>query len=163
MVAAVRAAVRELAPALAVFDVQMLSSALARQIWAPRTLAVLLAVFATLALALAAMGVYGVTAYLVARRHREIGIRMALGARGSDVVGLVMRRGLRLAAAGVALGLLGTFAIGRVLSRMLGVTPTDPPLVLVAVTVLVAATALATLFPALRGTQVDPAVALRNE
>jgi putative ABC transport system permease protein len=124
----------------------------------------LLAFFSALALALAAVGIYGVLAYSVAERRHEIGIRVALGAQGRDIVRMVVRRTLALSVPGVVLGLLGALAVTRVIGRLLfGVKPNDP-VTLIAVAGLLAAVALiAALIPARRATRVDPLTALRTE
>jgi len=124
----------------------------------------LLATFAGVALTLGAVGIYGVVAYAVTRRTREIGVRMALGARASDVLAMVLREGGMLAASGVTLGIIGALATSRVLAGFLfGVTPLDPT-VFVAVPALLGAVALgACLLPARRAARVDPVTALRAE
>ena len=124
----------------------------------------LLAMFAAVALTLGAVGIYGVVAYAVARPTREIGVRMALGARSSDVLGMVLREGGLLTAFGVTLGIAGAFATSRVLARFLfGVTATDPA-VFVAVPAMLALVALgACAIPARRAARVDPVTALRSE
>ena len=113
---------------------------------------------------LVALGVFSVIAYTVARQTHEIGIRMAMGARAADVVRMVLRMGLQLVGLGVALGLLASFAVTRVIANQLwGVSPRDP-LTLVAVVAVVALAGLAACyFPARRATKVDPLVALRYE
>jgi predicted permease len=125
---------------------------------------VLLATFAFVALALGAVGIYGVVAYAVSRRTREIGVRMALGARATDVLGMVLRAGGWLTAAGVALGTVIALAASRLLAGFLfGVTPNDPA-VFIAVPALLAAVAVgACAIPARRAARVDPVVALRSE
>jgi predicted permease len=130
----------------------------------PRFTMTLLGVFATVALLLGAVGIYGVIACAVAQRTREMGVRMALGANGSDVLTMVLRKGATLAAVGAAIGLLGALAGSRLLAGMLyGVTPSDPA-VLVAVPVLLVGVALVASFvPAWRAAHVDPLSAMRVE
>jgi ABC-type antimicrobial peptide transport system permease subunit len=120
--------------------------------------------FAVLAVLLAATGIYGVMSYSVAQRSREIGIRMALGAGRRDVVRLVLRQGVVMIAAGVALGVTAALLLTRVLRSLLfGVSTTDPA-VFGAIVVLLSVTAwIATYLPARRATRVDPLVALRDE
>jgi putative ABC transport system permease protein len=124
----------------------------------------LLGAFAALALVLASVGIYGVIAFSVSQRTHEIGIRMALGARGSNVLGMVVRQALGLALAGAGLGLAGALGLTRLLSSLLfSVRPTDP-LTLAAVTlILVGVSAFASYIPARRATKIDPMEALRYE
>jgi len=125
---------------------------------------VLLGVFATVALLLACLGTYGVMTYAVTERTHEVGIRLALGAGRADVLRLVLGRGLRLAAAGIALGLVGAVAASRGLGSLLyGISATDPITLVVAVIALGSAAILASLLPARRATRVDPMIALRSE
>jgi putative ABC transport system permease protein len=129
-----------------------------------RTSMLLLLFFAALGLGLAALGLYGVLAYTVSQRTREIGVRMALGAVRRDVVRLVVGQGLRTAGLGLALGLVASLLLTRLLSKLLyGVSPTDPPTLAVALLLLAAAALLASWLPARRATAVDPVVALRCE
>ncbi|HLM56547.1 MAG TPA: FtsX-like permease family protein, partial [Pyrinomonadaceae bacterium] len=125
---------------------------------------VIFAVFAGAALALAVTGVYGVMSYAVARRTHEIGVRVALGARRRDILGLVLGRGMRLTLFGVAAGALGAVTSTRLMSGLLyGVSPSDPWSLLAVSALLVAVAFLACLIPAYRATKVDPVVALKTE
>jgi putative ABC transport system permease protein len=130
----------------------------------PRLYTLLLTLFAAAALLLAALGVYGILAFNVAERTREMGVRMALGAAGRDVVGLVVREGLLVALVGLTLGFGGSFASGRLLRQLLfGVSPTDL-VTFASVGLLLIAVALAACYlPARRAARVDPMVALRTD
>jgi len=124
----------------------------------------LLAVFATIALGLAAIGIYGLMSYTVNQRTHEIGIRMALGAKRREILHLVMRHGMMLAIVGVALGTVGALLLTRSLSSMLyGVGANDPTTLLSVATLLIGVAALASYIPARRAMRVDPMVALRYE
>ena len=160
---AMRRKTRELSPDVPV-RFTTLEASLADAVAAPRFRTLLLGIFAALAVSLASAGVYGVMAYTVGQRSSEIGLRMALGASSGDVLKLVLRQGLALAAAGVALGLAGAAAATRLLTTMLfEVKPTDP-LSYVAAAALLALVALAASYiPARRAARVDPLVALRQE
>ncbi|MGE5744973.1 MAG: ABC transporter permease, partial [Gemmatimonadota bacterium] len=157
-------AMRAADPAIPVGLVRTMDDVLATSLAVRRFEMVLLALFAGLAATLAAVGIYGLMSYLVTQRVREFGIRVALGARRRDVFGIVMRRGVILAATGIVLGLLGALALTRLLaSQLYGVRPVDL-LTLAAVTGGVVLLALAACYiPAWRGTKVDPVVALRTE
>ena len=161
---AVTGAIHDVDRGLAVFGVEPVRVTLSRSIGQQRFTMLLLGLFAAVALGLAAVGIHGVLSYGVTERRRELGIRMALGARASDIVGLVMREGLGLAAAGLALGLAGAFVMTRFLASLLfGVTPTDPATLagVVATLAIVALAAIAA--PARRAATVDPLVTLRSE
>jgi predicted permease len=161
---AVSAQVRGLDPALPVYEVRTLAEHARGSSFPQRLGGSLLAVFGVLALALAAIGLYGVLAYSVGQRTREIGIRVALGAAASDVFRMVMRQGVAVAAVGVVLGLLAALPAARALRALLvGVGPWDPLSFAVVTAALLAAAAAACAVPARRATRVDPAVALRAE
>jgi putative ABC transport system permease protein len=158
---------REVAAAdreLAVFGVASMDELLADSVALRRFSMLLLGVFAAVAVALACVGLYGVISYSVAQRTREIGLRVALGARPRDVLRLVLGRGLGLAGLGIVLGLAGGLAVTRVISSLLFGVGARDPLTFAAVAALLSLVALAAcLFPARRATKVDPMVALRYE
>jgi putative ABC transport system permease protein len=164
MLMAMRQQVSQLDPALPIFEINTMKEMRDHNVAPDRLNLVLLSGFAALALILAIIGLYGLLAFTVAQRQREIGIRMALGAQRFDVLNLVVGQGMRLILAGVVIGLLGSFALTRVLAGVLfKVEPTDP-LTLVTVTFSLCVVALlACYIPARRATKVDPMVALRFE
>jgi putative ABC transport system permease protein len=161
---AVRAAVRDIDPALPVFGMQVMTDLVADSLVRPRFLSILLGSFSVIALVLAAVGIYGVMAYSVSQRTQEIGVRMALGARSSNVMKMVLAQGTKLAAIGVGIGLAGAFALTRLMSTLLfEVSVTDPATFAAVVALLTIVALLACYVPARRATKVDPMVALRIE
>jgi predicted permease len=157
-------AVSEVDPAVPTGSVFLLERRLSESVAGPRFSAQLLGTFAVLALAMACFGIYGVTSYSVVRRTREIGIRMALGARSGSVVGLLLRRGSFLVALGTLCGGLAALAVSRYLRSLLFETsPTDVPTFVVMGLVLPSVGVLASYVPALRATRVDPLEAVRLE
>jgi len=161
--ASIRAAIRELDPNLPVMDMKTFQHQLDESLVAERMIATLSSTFGMLATVLAIIGLYGVMAYMVVRRSREIGIRMALGAQAGTVVWLVMREVLILVTAGVAVGLPAAYGLSRLVhAQLFDVEPSDPVSMLGA-TVLLAVVALAAGYiPARRAAGYDPVDVLRN-
>jgi putative ABC transport system permease protein len=164
MVSAVANAVREVDPGMPLHDIFTMDDLVSNSLSQQRFNMLLLGAFAGLALLLAAVGIYSVLSYSVKRSVREIGIRLALGARLSDELRRVVFEGMKPTLVGVAIGAAGALLLGRVLSSLVfGIKPSDP-VTFVAVTALLAVIALlASLIPAYRATRVDPMVALRYE
>jgi predicted permease len=164
LTSALKKEIREIDPDLPMTAISTMTQRVDESLARRRFGMVLLAVFAGLALVLATMGIYGVMAYLVSQGTRELGIRMALGATRGDILSLVVRQGMVLASAGVAIGLAGAFVFTRLLRSLLfGVGATDP-LTFGAITVLLGATALlASYIPARRAARIDPIASLRCE
>jgi putative ABC transport system permease protein len=159
-----RTAVRELDPQLALFNVRNTIDRVNRSASQPRLNATLVGLFAAVAALLAALGIYGVLAYLVSQRRQEIGIRMALGAGRSTVVRLILGRAVWLTGTGVVAGVLGALAISRWISAlMFGVSAKDPSTFAAAITLVVLVALIASYAPARRATRVDPLAALRSE
>ncbi len=164
LVAGARAAVRELDPDLAVFQVRTMEQALRRSMTARATYSWLLAVFALLALLLALGGTYGVTGYLASQRTREMGIRIALGARTADIRRSVLKGSLGVVVVGMIFGALSSIAAASQISSLLfGVSPRDPVVLVGAVLVLGLTALAASWFPAVRASRVDPMTTLRSE
>jgi len=164
LISAVRGVVKDLDRDQPVYGVASMEQLLSRSTAPRRFNMTLLAVFAALALILAGVGVYGVMAYAVTERTREIGIRMALGAQTSDALKLVIRQGMRMTLIGVALGLMGAFALTWLMKSLLfDVKPTDPMTFIVIALLLTVVALLACWIPARRAAKVDPIVALRCE
>jgi putative ABC transport system permease protein len=164
LASAARGAIRDVDPGLAVFAVEPLTETLSRSVSERRFTMLLLGLFAAIALVLAAVGIHGVLSYGVVQRTREIGIRVALGARPASVLRLIVGQGVILAVIGVAVGLAGAFALTRLLATLLfGVTPTDMTTMAAVVVVLAGTAVLASYLPARRAMRVDPSIALRAE
>lgn len=164
LAASLRSAVWSIDPNQPVGTMITMEEYIARSVTAPRFYTMLLTAFATLAMALAAIGVYGTMTYTVGQRNRELGIRIALGARSDDMRMLVVRQGMKLIFAGLLLGLGGSILLSRALaSFVFGVTTTDAPTFVAAAAVLAATGLAACYIPAVRATRVDPLTALRSE
>jgi putative ABC transport system permease protein len=162
--AAVREQLRSLDSRIPIYDVKTMNDVIANAASQPRFSTFLLTVFATAALLLAGIGIYGVMAYSVTQRTQEIGIRLALGAQRADVFKLVLGHGLKITLIGITLGIAASFALTRFMSSLLfGVSDTDP-LTFISVSLLLTAVSLVACYvPARRATRVDPIVALRHE
>ena len=164
VVSAVKQAVQAVDKDQPLAQVKTMEQLLSESVGQRRLSMLLLGLFATIALVLASIGIYGVMSYSVAQRAHEIGIRMALGAARGNVLQLVMRQGMSLVVIGLALGILGAMAVTRLLATQLfGVEPTDPATFTLVAIGLALVALVATLVPALRATRVDPLVALRQE
>jgi putative ABC transport system permease protein len=159
---AIRQQVFAIDKSMPIYEVSTMDQLLSNSVVQPRLNLTLLVTFAALALALAAVGIYGVMAYVVTQRTREIGIRIAVGAQTEDVLRQVLTEGARLAAIGLALGLVGSLATSRLIATLLfGVKPTDPLTFAAVAVILTSVTLAACYIPARRATRVDPMVALR--
>jgi putative ABC transport system permease protein len=160
----VRAALSAFDPGLPTGEYQELEQLIDHAVGPRRLITRLLGFFSSLALAMAAIGLYGVMAFAVTQRQQEIGIRMAIGAQGEDILRMILRGGLRLVAVGIAVGLIGSLALTRLLqSQLFGISAYDP-VTFAGIAGLLAIVAIAAcLFPALRATRVDPMIALRAE
>ena len=163
VMAAVRAQMRELDRDLPVSQLRQLDELVSSSVSRPRFYTVLLGVFASIALVLAAVGIYGVISYAVSLRTRELGIRIALGATGRQVSRLVLRQGVALALVGVVVGGVGSFWLTGLLSKLLfGVAPKDPLTFVGVAALLTTIAALASYVPARRAANVDPLLAMRE-
>ena len=162
--AAARGAIRSVDKGIPVYNVRTMNDVLATSVSQQRVSVLLLSAFAGVALLLAMIGIYGVTAYYVTQRTQEIGIRIALGAQVGDVMNLVLRSGMVLAIAGIALGIAGAFALTRLMTSLLfAVKPTDAATFVTVSLCLLVTALIACYIPARRATKVDPLVALRYE
>jgi putative ABC transport system permease protein len=162
--AEVSRAVHALDPQQPVYRVRMMAELLAASVEQPRFTTLLLSAFAALAFVLAIVGIYGVTSYSVSQRTREIGVRLALGARPGELIAMAVRRGMLLAAIGVTLGLIGAIAATHLMTDLLfGVTPTDPATLGAAVVALILSSLVATYVPAARAATVAPASVFKAE
>jgi predicted permease len=164
LTSAVRAAVNSVAPGQPIFGVRTMEQVVSQSLSNRRLYLVLIGVFASVAVALACAGVYGVLSYLVAQRTREFGVRMALGASAGDVVRSILKDSAILAGIGVAIGVAGALAVSRALQQMLfEVKPTDPAVYGAVAAMILVVVVAASLVPACRAMRVDPMVALRWE
>ena len=164
MIKRIHDAIRAVDPQQTITASFTLDEAIGEAVARPRLLVVLLGLFGGMGLVLGALGIYGVLAYLVAQRTREIGVRLALGAQTGDVLRMVVGGGLRLAAIGVAIGVVGALALTRLMQGVLyEVTPTDPLTFGLVVVGLLSVAAVASLVPAVRATRVDPLIAIRAD
>lgn len=160
----VREAIREIDSSAAIDNVATMHQVVSNSLSRPRLFAALAAAFAIVAGALAAIGVYGVTAYAVTQRTRELAVRLALGARPAELLVMVIRQGVTWTIVGSLLGVAGSVALSRYLQGLLyGITPVDPATFAVVSAAFLIVASLATVIPARRVTRVDPLVALRTQ
>jgi putative ABC transport system permease protein len=164
LAAPIRDVIRQLDPNLPVADVRPMTDVVGAALSTPRFTSVLLSIFALLALTLSAIGIYGVLSYIVSRRTREIGIRVAIGARRAQVIRMVLGSGVSLAMAGIGAGLVLALGVTRLLTGLLhGVAPADPATFAVVAAALGAVAIVASAVPAWRASRVDPVIALKSE
>jgi putative ABC transport system permease protein len=161
---AVRQEVWAVDPGVPISDVRTMEQILVNVTAQPRFNTILLGIFAAVAMALAGVGIYGVLSYSVTQRRREVGVRIALGARQGDVLRLVIRQGMRLTLLGAGIGLAASFVLTRLMAGLLyGVSATDPAIFTLLTMLLILVALLACWIPARRAAKVDPIIALRYE
>ncbi|HEY6401821.1 MAG TPA: FtsX-like permease family protein, partial [Blastocatellia bacterium] len=164
LVPAIRGQVKAIDPDQPITDVRTMNEVISRSVWQPRLYTILFGVFAAVALALASIGIYGVMAYSVSERTREIGIRVALGAERRDILKMVVAQGMKLALIGAVIGLGSSLALTRLMRSLLFEVSATDPLTFAGLAALLSIVAmLACYLPARRATNVDPMVALRCE
>ena len=164
LIGSVRAAIKEIDPDQPIYSVRTMDEIRAESVQNERLNLTLLSLFAGIALVLAIVGIYGVMSYSVTQRTHEIGIRMAIGARPRDVFTMIMGHGMKLAVIGVVIGLIGAFALTRLMASMLfGVEPTDATTYGGIAALLLGVSLLACYLPGRRATKVEPTVSLRYE
>jgi putative ABC transport system permease protein len=164
LINSVRGAVKEIDPDQPIYSVRTMAEIRADSVQTERLNLTLLTLFASIALVLAIVGIYGVMSYSVTQRTHEIGIRMAIGARPRDVFTMILGHGMKLALIGVGIGLLGAFALTRLMASMLfGVAPTDAMTYGSIAALLIAVSLVACYLPGRRATKVEPTISLRYE
>ncbi|PYT32703.1 MAG: hypothetical protein DMG58_09670 [Acidobacteria bacterium] len=164
LTAAIRREILRADAELPLFDVKTMPDRVSASVGSRRAAMILCLIFGALALSLSAIGIYGVLAYTVTQRTREFGIRMALGANVRDVLGMVLGKGLKLAAIGLGIGIAGAFALTRLMTTLLyDVKPTDPAVFVIVAAALTLVALVASLIPSLRVVRIRPASALRHE
>jgi predicted permease len=160
----IRSAVSAIDPGLPIVQMRTMEDVIGASLTRQRFLSLMLGIFAAVALLLAAIGTYGVLSYMISERHREIGIRMALGAGNSQVIGLVLKQGITIAAVGIVVGVGGALALSRITQSLLyGVDPADPATFGAVVGVIAVVATAACLIPMRRATRVDPLTAIRAD
>ena len=164
LTATLRRQILQADPEMPLFDIKTMPERVSRSVVSRRAAMILCVVFGALALVLSAIGIYGVLAYTVTQRTRELGIRVALGAQAGDVLGMVLGQGLKLAGIGLAIGIAGALALTRLMTTLLyDVKPTDPVVFISVAAALAAVALIASLIPSLRAVRIRPAIALRYE
>jgi putative ABC transport system permease protein len=164
LTSSIRSAIASIDKEQPIFGIATMQQLVNNSVSTRRITLILLGVFGALALLLGAIGIYGVLAYSVAQRTHEIGIRMALGARGGDVLRMVLSQGAKIAGAGVVIGVIASFGLTRLMTKLLfSVSPADPATFAAVAIVLVLVALLASYIPARRTLRVDPMIALRHE